>query len=79
VCQEARNKEKGRMNMETEVKIKECIPFDVKIQVDGIMHTGRVSGRKLDFPMVWTPAGTFEFSWAAVTRGYNGATLKANQ
>ena len=65
--------------METEATIKERIPFDVKIQVDGIMHTGRVSGRKLDFPMVWTPDGTFEFSWSAVTRGYNGVTLKAYQ
>ena len=59
--------------------IKEKVPFNVAITVNGTMHQGRVSGRKLDFPMVWTPAGTFEFSWAAVERGYNGATLKAYQ
>ena len=53
-------------------KVKEDLP-DVRVLVKGKEYRGRVSGRRLDFPVVSVPEiGVHEeFSWAAICRAIN--------
>ncbi len=51
-------------------EVKEMLPA-VKVRVGKRVVKGLVKGRKNKFATVFTPLGSFEYSWLAVTRAYN--------
>ncbi len=51
-------------------KVKEELPT-VKVSVNGVKTTGDVRGRKLDFALVKTDYGNFEFAWETIVRVLN--------
>lgn len=49
---------------------KELVPFEVKIKIGNSIETGKVTGRKLDFPSVHGPGYGLiaTYCWETVTR-----------